>query len=185
MKRIKAIGRWEVSEGASIMIGLRKSFAALAVALAIQLAQAGIAGAAEQATAPATGSDQLSGVIIYASDVERSIKFYTEAMGLKVIARVPATGDLAEVLLSKSGTMSGGAILILQPTKGLPERSDANRLKFGTILFMSASNTALAQRLQDAGYEASARDPLHLMTQDPDGHRIMSFQVGPPPRTAN
>lgn len=132
---------------------------------------------AEQTDAPSNvGAEYFTGVIIYAKDVERSVKFYTDIMGLKVAGRVEKEGRLVEILLSKSGKLFDGAVLTLQPTNGLPERSDPARLKFGIILFMTKSNASLATSLQAAGFEATARDPLHLLTHDPDGYQIMTYQ---------
>jgi catechol 2,3-dioxygenase-like lactoylglutathione lyase family enzyme len=133
---------------------------------------------AQQSDTPATaGAEYFNGVIIYANDVERSVKFYTDVMGLKTVGRVERDGHLVEVLLSKSGKLLDGAILTLQPTNNDPQRSDPNRLKFGTILFMTSSNKAMGDQLRVAGYQVTERDAEHLLTKDPDGHNIMIYQV--------
>src|SRR5262245_32418236 len=46
---------------------------------------------------------RVSGLGIKVADLERSKKFYTEVLGLKVDARVPATGEAVEYLLGMTG----------------------------------------------------------------------------------
>jgi catechol 2,3-dioxygenase-like lactoylglutathione lyase family enzyme len=134
---------------------------------------------ADDVKVPASaGQESFAGIVIYASDIERSVKFYTDVMGLKIVGRVQDKGELTEILLSKSGKLFDDTILTLQPTKGLPERSNPDRLKFGTLIFTATANDTVAERLQTAGYEVTVRDPLHLMTKDPDGYQIMFYQFG-------
>jgi catechol 2,3-dioxygenase-like lactoylglutathione lyase family enzyme len=149
----------------------------LAVIAALAFGGNAAAQAQQTETSSNDGAEFFTGLIIYANDVDRSVKFYTDVMGLKVAGRVEHEGQLSEILLSKSGKLLRGAVLTIQPTKGLPERTDPNRLKFGVILFMTDSNKALEDRLHATGYEVTERDALHLLTKDPDGHQIMIYQL--------
>ena len=122
---------------------------------------------------------QVAGLIIYAADVERSIKFYSEFFGLKTVGRVDKNGELVEVLLSSSGKFMDGMMLTLQPSKRQGEEGAVNPAGFGQIMFMASSNKSLEGRLRDAGYPVNVRDAQHLITTDPDGYQILSYELDP------
>lgn len=155
--------------------GVFSALAFLCVTLATG-AGAGDTGKAAPGDAPGNAS-YLAGAIIYASDIERSIRFYTEVMGLKIVARVENEHGLAEVLLSTSGKFLKGMMLTLQPARESATEAKVDPAALGVIMFMSPSNAAMARRLRDAGNEASERDPQHLFTSDPDGYRIMVYEM--------
>jgi len=48
------------------------------------------------------------------SDLERSKKFYTEVLGLKVNAKVPAQGDAVEYLLGLTGDIRADTLIVIR-----------------------------------------------------------------------
>src|SRR5689334_24347507 len=57
---------------------------------------------------------KISGLGIRVSDIERSKKFYTEVLGLKVDARVPAQGDVSEYLLGMTGVAREDNLIVIR-----------------------------------------------------------------------
>ena len=126
---------------------------------------------------PDSVTDFLTGTIIYSSDLEKSIDFYTDVMGLKIVHRMEKEGQLTEVLLSTSGKFLDGMMLTLQPGKNRPQQVNLSPDNFGVILFMSTSNERVAERLRSAEYPVTFEDSQHLFSKDPDGYRLMVYEI--------
>jgi len=133
----------------------------------------------EQGNSADKGENLLAGLIIQVSDIERSIDFYTELLGLKTVGRVDNEGELVEILLSTTGTFLNGMMLTLQPAKEGREDSGADPADLGTLIFMVPSNEKVATRVRAAGFEVIERDAQHLMVRDPDGYQLMFYQLDP------
>ncbi len=138
--------------------------------------------AAEQGTDQAAENEAaglLSGMIVYTSDFDKSINFYTEVLGLKVVGKVEKEGGLEEILLSTSGQFLDGMMLTLQSERQRSVKPESPASSFGMMIIMTPSNEAVAKRLRSAGYKVTEQDPLHLITEDPDGYQIMFYQLDP------
>ena len=97
-------------------------------------------------------------------------------MGLKTVGRVEKEGKLHEILLSTSGKFLDGMMLTIQGATEELAGADSRPADLGTLIFMTADNEAIAKRLRRAGVEITVRDPQHLISQDPDGYRLMIYQ---------
>ena len=149
---------------------------------------AGIAGTGHFAslalaqTVPPLADDvkpiRVSGLGIKVSDLERSKKFYTEVLGLKIGARVPAQGEAVEYLLGMTGDIRADTLIVIRKGEVKPGATD-----FGTITVVVPSGRKMAERAVAAGY-ATARPIVDgtNFVKDPDGYTIELYQR-PPART--
>lgn len=160
------------------MPGIRTLLGTLVACMFIAVTPAVYAGS-EQGDSADKGENLLAGLIIQVSDIERSIDFYTELLGLKTVGRVENEGELVEILLSTTGTFLNGMMLTLQPAKEGQEDTGADPADLGTMIFMVPSNEKVAALVRAAGFEAIERDAQHLMVQDPDGYQLMFYELNP------
>lgn len=115
---------------------------------------------------------RVSGLGIRVSDLERSKKFYTEVLGLRVAAKVPAQGEPYEYLLGLTGNIREDTLIVLRKGEVKPGATE-----FGSITIVVPNGRKMAERVVAAGYQ-SAR-PLVDGTnfvRDPDGYLIELYQ---------
>lgn len=149
--------------------------------IAIALAVASL-GAAALAQTPALQEAEkpirVSGLGIKVSDLERSKTFYTEVLGLKVGARVPALGEAVEYLLGLTGDIRADTLIVIR--KG---EVKAGMTEFGNIVIVVPNGKAMAERVAAAGYPpAKIVEGTNIVT-DPDGYKIELYQR-PAPKPA-
>lgn len=115
---------------------------------------------------------RVSGLGIRVSDLERSRKFYTEILGLKVAARVPAEGEPYEYLLGLTGNIREDTLIVIRKGEVKPGATE-----FGSITIVVPRGRQMAERVVAAGFQ-NAR-PLVDGTnfvRDPDGYLIELYQ---------
>lgn len=140
---------------------------------ALMLAMALSASAADDV--PALSEEErpirVSGIGLRVSDLEASLKFYTEVLGLKVGARVPREGEAYEYLLGMTGNIREDTLIVIRRGEVNPEASD-----FGNIVIVVPDGRAMAERVVAAGYpQDEIRDGTNFV-RDPDGYRIELYQ---------
>jgi catechol 2,3-dioxygenase-like lactoylglutathione lyase family enzyme len=115
---------------------------------------------------------RVSGLGIKVSDLERSKKFYTEVLGLKVGAKVPAQGEAVEYLLGMTGDIRSDTLIVIRKGEVKPGATD-----FGAITIVVPSGRKMAERVVAAGY-SSARPIVDgtNFVKDPDGYMIELYQ---------
>jgi catechol 2,3-dioxygenase-like lactoylglutathione lyase family enzyme len=115
---------------------------------------------------------RVSGLGIKVSDLERSKKFYTEVLGLKIGAKVPAQGEAVEYLLGMTGDIRADTLIVIRKGEVKPGATD-----FGTITIVVPSGRKMAERVVAAGY-ATARPIVDgtNFVKDPDGYIIELYQ---------
>jgi catechol 2,3-dioxygenase-like lactoylglutathione lyase family enzyme len=115
---------------------------------------------------------RVSGLGIKVSDLERSMKFYTEVLGLKVGARVPAQGEAVEYLLGMTGDIRADTLIVIRKGEVKPGAVD-----FGAITIVVPSGRRMAERVVAAGY-TTARPIVDgtNFVKDPDGYTIELYQ---------
>jgi catechol 2,3-dioxygenase-like lactoylglutathione lyase family enzyme len=120
---------------------------------------------------------RVSGLGIKVSDLERSKKFYTEVLGLKIGARVPAQGEAVEYLLGMTGDIRADTLIVIRKGEVRPGATD-----FGTITIVVPSGRKMAERAVAAGYTTARPivDGTNFL-KDPDGYTIELYQR-PAPR---
>jgi lactoylglutathione lyase len=135
-----------------------------------------LADAPASASTPALTDDikpiRVSGLGIRVSDLERSKKFYTEVLGLKVGAKVPAQGEAVEYLLGMTGDIRADALIVIRKGEVKPGATE-----FGSITIVVPNGRKMAERVVAAGY-TTARPIVDgtNFVKDPDGYTIELYQ---------
>ena len=143
---------------------------------AIALVCAGAMSVSHSADTAALPDDvkpiRLSGLGIKVSDIERSKKFYTEVLGLKVGAKVPAQGEPAEYLLGLTGNIREDNLIVIRKGEVKPGATE-----FGSITIVVPNGRKMAERVVAAGY-STARPIVDgtNFVKDPDGYTIELYQ---------
>jgi len=152
------------------------------IALALAVASLGATALAQTTSTPALQDAEkpirVSGLGIKVSDLERSKSFYTEVLGLKVGARVPAQGEAVEYLLGLTGDIRADTLIVIRKGEVKPGMTE-----FGNIVIVVPNGRAMAERVAAAGYKpAKIVDGTNIVT-DPDGYKIELYQR-PAPKPA-
>jgi catechol 2,3-dioxygenase-like lactoylglutathione lyase family enzyme len=154
----------------SFLLGAVGLFAGIFVATALAQSQS------SAPAVPALPDDmkpiRVAGLGIRVSDLERSKKFYTEVLGLKVDAKVPAQGEPIEYLLGLTGDLRADTLIVIR--KG---EIKAGATEFGTITLVVLNARKMAERVVAAGY-STARPIVDgtNFVKDPDGYTIELYQ---------
>lgn len=114
---------------------------------------------------------RVSGLGIRVSDLERSKKFYTEVLGLKVGARVPAKGDAVEYLLGMTGDIRADTLIVIRKGDIKPGGTE-----FGSISIVVPNGRKMAERVAAAGYPPVRIVDGTNFVKDPDGYTIELYQ---------
>jgi catechol 2,3-dioxygenase-like lactoylglutathione lyase family enzyme len=132
------------------------------------------------ATVPAMPDDikpiRVAGLGIRVSDLERSKKFYTEVLGLKVDARVPAQGEPVEYLLGMSGDVRADTLIVIRKGEIKPGATE-----FGSITIVVPNARKMAERIAAAGYPPARIVNGTNFVKDPDGYTVELYQRPPAP----
>lgn len=146
------------------------------IALALALISLPVAAAQTPTSTPqqtdATKPIRVSGLGIRVSDLERSKAFYTDVLGLKVGARVPAKGEAHEYLLGVSGDIRADTLVVIREGDVAPGATE-----FGNIVIVVPDGRAMAERVVAAGYKTARPivDGTNFV-RDPDGYMIELYQ---------
>lgn len=131
-------------------------------------------GAAPSAAGPPADVKpiRVSGLGLRVSDIERSMKFYTEVLGLKVDSKVAGKdGKVVEYLLGMTGDTKADTLIVLGQGEVAPDAK-----KFGRIVIVVPDGRKMAERIAAAGYKpAKIVDGTNIVT-DPDGYTIELYQ---------
>lgn len=114
---------------------------------------------------------RISGVGLRVADLERSKKFYTEVLGLKVNAKVPAQGEAVEYLLGLTGDIRADTLIVIRKGEIVPGATE-----FGNVVIVVPDGRKMAERVAAAGYPpAKIVDGTNII-RDPDGYKIELYQ---------
>ena len=114
---------------------------------------------------------RVAGLGIRVSDLERSKKFYTEVLGLKVGARVPAQGEPVEYLLGMTGDIRADNLIVIRKGEVKPGATE-----FGNITIVVPNGRRMAERVAAAGYPPARIVDGTNFVKDPDGYTIELYQ---------
>ena len=114
---------------------------------------------------------RVAGLGIRVSDLERSKKFYTEVLGLKVDARVPAQGEPVEYLLGMTGDVRADTLIVIRKGEVKPGATE-----FGSITIVVPNGRKLTERVDAAGYPPARIVDGTNLVKDPDGYTIELYQ---------
>jgi lactoylglutathione lyase len=148
------------------------------VKLILSVAAAALAiatSALAQAPVPPLTDDirpiRASGLGLTVSDLEKSMKFYTEVLGFKVDAKVPANGPVVEYLLGFTGNTQADTLVVLRQGQVVPGATG-----FGRIVIVVPSGRKMAERVAAAGYPPARIVDGTNIVKDPDGYTIELYQ---------
>jgi catechol 2,3-dioxygenase-like lactoylglutathione lyase family enzyme len=105
------------------------------------------------------------------SDLERSKKFYTEVLGLKVDAKVPAQGEAVEYLLGMTGDIRADTLIVIRKGEVKPGATE-----FGNLVIVVPNGRKMAERVAAAGYKPDKIVDGTNIVKDPDGYKIELYQ---------
>jgi len=114
---------------------------------------------------------RVAGLGIRVSDLERSKKFYTEILGLKVDASVPAQGEPVEYLLGLTGDLHTDTLIVIRKGEIKPGATE-----FGSITIVVPDGRRMAERVAAAGYPPAKIVDGTNFVKDPDGYTIELYQ---------
>ena len=114
---------------------------------------------------------RVAGLGIRVSDLERSKKFYTEVLGLKVDAKVPAQGEPTEYLLGMTGDIRADTLIVIRKGEIKPGATE-----FGSITIVVPNARKMAERVSAAGYPPARIVDGTNFVKDPDGYTIELYQ---------
>jgi catechol 2,3-dioxygenase-like lactoylglutathione lyase family enzyme len=117
---------------------------------------------------------RIAGLGIRVSDLERSMRFYTEVLGLKVGARVPAQGEPVEYLLCMTGDIRADTLIVIRKGEVKPGAAE-----FGSITVVVPNARKMAERVAAAGYPPARIVDGTNLVKDPDGYTIELYQRPP------
>ena len=149
--------------------------ARLAAGAAIAIAAILAVPAAAQ-TVPPLADDvrpiRMSGMGLNVKDIERQKAFYTDVLGFKVIARIPAKdGTAAEYLLGLTGSLTSDTLLVL--TARPPA---AGSTSFGRIVLAMPNSRGMAERIVAGGGKVPKLTDGTNIAYDPEGNAIELYQ---------
>lgn len=115
---------------------------------------------------------RVAGVGLRVSDLERSKQFYTEVLGLKVAAKVPAQGEAHEYLLGLTGNVREDTLIVIRKGEVVPGATG-----FGNVTLVVTNGRSMAERAVAAGYTTTRPivDGTNFV-RDPDGYVIELYQ---------
>jgi len=145
----------------SIRLAALTLIAGIASPLAVSAAETGVSITA------------LGGIGLNVTDSERSKKFYTEVLGMKVALVVPVGDKGSEVVMSMSGKIGHGESFIVLANIGPPP--GPGKEGFGRVIINTTDAIGIAKRASAGGYKVKKMGtPEHevYFVSDPDGYQI-------------
>lgn len=132
---------------------------------------------AAQTPAPEAAT-QIAGPVLMVTDLERSIRFYTQGLGLQVASRLPGKPGPGAVLTAPGAERTPFILLRQQGTVARATPPIALGDGLSRIIIRVADAKAAADRLKAAGYAVPdlANRRIFFVT-DPDGYRYEIMQV--------
>ena len=123
------------------------------------------------------------GTALNVVELDREIAFYTQALGLKVAATLPA-GTRTETILQFPGNSGQASLLLMHDAAPTAPKSLTHGNDFSRLVIRVVDIAALAVRLTELGYahgevRGGGQGYLVMMMTDPEGYRLELVQPGP------
>jgi catechol 2,3-dioxygenase-like lactoylglutathione lyase family enzyme len=134
-----------------------------------------VAAQPSQPTASSTPAGSIVGPALYVSDVNRSLKFYTDGLGMQVRMRFGPPGR-EDMVLGFGPDPSQPSIMLLSDKTATPRKVQQTH-GFDRIALLVPDLPGLAARLRALGFAPSGIRDAHgthlvMMVSDPDGYRF-------------
>jgi catechol 2,3-dioxygenase-like lactoylglutathione lyase family enzyme len=132
---------------------------------------------AKSAAAPGA----LIGAAVYVSDLPRSLKFYRDTLGMRVMMQFnpPGAADKSrpDTVLSFGGGPSDAMLMLLSDRNPAGPRKIEHAFGFARVVLRIANLDGLNARLRAAGFAAGEIHKAHdafrvMMLTDPDGYTV-------------
>lgn len=145
------------------------------VVLAIPALLASSSPVFADAAVPA-GLERIKGTKIYVSDLDRSVRFYTDVLGLKVaksFAEIPGK-PVNEIIMTQTGTFDLGESqwLVLKVPSAAEGAPPAKTGVTGQLIVIVRNGQAIAARARASGFQADTFNQGIVVVRDPDGNQI-------------
>lgn len=142
---------------------------------ALILLSASPQAAIAQAAPPAMAPEGMVGPAIYVTQPDRSLKFYTEGLGMKLRMRF-GPKDRPDIVVGFGSNPADAGIMLVTDKTG-PIRPVAHVHGFDRIALRVPDLAALNSRLASLGFKGGEVKVVHgsirmMMIDDPDGYRI-------------
>lgn len=127
-------------------------------------------------------SAQIVGPAFYVSDLERSLKFYRDVLGMTVRIRFGPAGK-QDVLVGFGMDMTRTSLMLLSDKEARP-RKIGHVHGFDRIALMVSDLPGIQAKLAAAGFKPGEIRTVHgtssmMMVEDPDGYRIELIDTKP------
>jgi catechol 2,3-dioxygenase-like lactoylglutathione lyase family enzyme len=174
-------------------MSIRKPLLTLVLPLALSSVPATLSAAsgalditvAETPEAVDSGIGMMSPVL-RCSDAERSLRFYTQGLGMVEMGRVELK-DVTEIILGFSNDRTRPGIMLIKDKPASPTPAIELGNGYQRTVLRVADLRAVADRLAAAGYPTGAianSGPYRiLMIEDPDGYRYELVEFPPAKQT--
>lgn len=134
---------------------------------------------------PAHINEGMVGPAIYVTDPARSVKFYVDALGLKVRMKF-GPADRPDTVVGFGTDPTEAGIMLITDKQG-PVRAVQHSHGFDRIALRLPNLAAVNARLRAAGFAPGEIRTVHgavsmMMISDPDGYRIELIDSAPAPK---
>lgn len=132
-----------------------------------------------QETAPSAGADlRVAGPVVMVADLERSLRFYTEGLGMRVANRLSGNPGPGATVVARAGERSPFVLLRQRDGTARAEPPVEIGNALGRIMLTVRDAKEVAARLRSAGYEPSTPNARGIFfVTDPDGYRYEVMQI--------
>lgn len=147
----------------------------------LAVAAALLATAPVYAQSPAAQAENLAmeiaGPVLVVTDLQKSLKFFVEGLGLEVGARLPGNPGPGATVTSRAVARSPFLLLRQQAVDAAASRPIVHGDGLSRIMLVVPDSTAAAARLDAAGYAHTPVNERHVFfVSDPDGYKYEIMQ---------
>lgn len=161
--------------------------AALLGALLAGTASAPVLAQTAPAAAPAAAPQGLMvGPALYVSDYRKSLRFYTDGLGMQLRMRFGPV-DQPDLVVGYGGDPTQPGIMLLTDKDGPTPRPIGHVHGFDRIAYRIPNIAAIGERLRKAGFTPGEVRVAHnviqvMMVSDPDGYTLELIDTNPAPK---
>lgn len=158
--------------------------AVTAAVMAVPAAFAEGTGPAAPAAAPARAPENtIVGPALYVSDMDRSIRFYRDVLGMSVRLQF-GPKDKPDVVMGFGADPTKPSLMLLSDRTVTPARKIQQGHGFDRFVLLMENTPAITARLRAAGFATADAKEVHgtsmmLMVTDPDGYKVEIIDATP------
>ncbi len=122
----------------------------------------------------------IAGPVLIVTDLDRSLRFYTEGLGLEVANRLPGNPGPGATVVAPGGGRA--PFILLRQREARPNRARPVEIGsgFSRVMLSVADAKAVEARLRSAGFAPTVPNARNIFfVTDPDGYRYEIIQRQP------